>query len=173
MKDTMTMLAGHATHQPRRPRRLVRLLFRLPIFIYRCHLGWLLGHRFLLLTHRGRKSGVTYATMLEVLHYDPATRESVVLSGRGMRADWYRNIASHPALAVRTGRLCYAPAHRVLSREEAAVAACFTREHPWAARLIIPVLKRLRWSAGDRQGERGLPPDVALVAFRPRSCEEV
>ncbi len=171
MKDTMTMLAGHATYQPRRPRRLVRLLFRLPIFIYRCHLGWLLGHRFLLLTHRGRRSSATHETMLEVLHYDPATRESVVLSGMGTRADWYRNIEAHPALAVRTGRLHYAPAHRVLTRAEVgAVMARFAREHSWEARLMAPVLKRLGWSAGDGQRERGLSPDVVLVAFRPRSA---
>lgn len=172
MKDRMTMLAGHATHQLRRPRRLVRLLFRLPIFIYRCHLGWLLGHRFLLLTHRGCRSGATHTTMLEVLHYDPATRESVVLSGMGTRADWYRNIEAHPALAVRTGRLCYTPAYRVLTRGEVeAVAARFAREHPWEVRLMAPVLKRLGWSAGDGQGGRGLPPNVVLVAFRPRSSE--
>ncbi len=171
MKHTMTMLAGHATHQLRRPRRLVRLLFRLPIFIYRCHLGWLLGHRSLLLTHRGRRTGATHATMLEVLHNDPATRESIVFSGMGTRADWYRNIEAHPALAVRTGRLRYGSSHRVLTRAEvSAVMARFAREHPLEARLMMPVLKRLGWSAGDGQRERGLSPDVVLVAFRPRSA---
>jgi hypothetical protein len=41
--------------------------FRLPIHLYRLDLGWLLGHRVLLLSHRGRKSGLIRATPLEVV----------------------------------------------------------------------------------------------------------
>jgi hypothetical protein len=72
-----------------RPRGFFRLLMRLPIYLYRLDLGWLLGHRFLLVTHRGRRTGLLRQTVVEVLHYDPATRESVVLSALGERADWY------------------------------------------------------------------------------------
>ncbi len=172
MSDSMTTVAGHTPH-PRRPHGLFRLVFRLPIFIYHCHLGWLLGHRFLLLTHRGRKTGAVHETMLEVLHYDPVTCESVALSGMGTRADWYRNLEAHPAVSVRTGRRRYTPTHRVLSRTESAtVAVRFAREHPWEARLMKPVLKWLGWS-GDGPSSRGFPPNVVLVAFRPRSREEV
>lgn len=57
-----------------RPRGLVKRLLRLPALLYERDLGWLLGHRFLLLTHRGRTSGRTYRTVLEVLQFDPATR---------------------------------------------------------------------------------------------------
>src|SRR5436309_365284 len=43
-------------------------------------------------------------TVIEVLDYDPATRESVVLSALGERADWNRNIqASPPALPSAAG----------------------------------------------------------------------
>jgi deazaflavin-dependent oxidoreductase (nitroreductase family) len=169
MKEATKTQKRSAGHRSRRPHNLLRLAFRLPLFIYRCRLGWLLGHRFLLLTHRGRKSGAIHETMLEVLHYDPATCESIVFSGMGTRADWYRNIAAHPALAVRTGRQRYTPSHRVLTRQEvAAVGARFAREHPWEIRLIAPVLKRLGWSMGDTSATGGLPPDSVLVAFRPR-----
>jgi deazaflavin-dependent oxidoreductase (nitroreductase family) len=154
-------------HRPRRPRGLLRLAFRLPVLLYRCHLGWLLGHRFLLLTHRGRRTGAVHDTMLEVLLYDPTTQESIVLSGMGTRADWYRNIAANPALAIRTGRLHYLPEHRVLTRGEAAAAAArWEHAHPWEARLALPVLKRLGWAAGG-VAAHGLPPDAVLVAFRP------
>ena len=64
-----------------------RLAFRLPIYLYRLDLGRLLGHRFLLLVHRGRKSGLLRETVLEVLLHDPATNESVVLSAWGEKAD--------------------------------------------------------------------------------------
>jgi hypothetical protein len=65
----------------------LRLAFRLPIYLYRLNLGWLLGHRFLLLVHRGRRSGLRRETVLEVVRYNPATKESVVLSAWGERAD--------------------------------------------------------------------------------------
>lgn len=100
-----------------RPARVLRLLFRLPIYLYRLNLGWLVGHRGLLLVHRGRKSGRVYQTVLEVIFYDPETRESVVLSGWGEKADWYRNIKASPALEVQTGRQRYVPSQRFLAPE--------------------------------------------------------
>jgi hypothetical protein len=52
---------------PSRPNRVLGYVLRLPSYLYRLRLGGLLGHRFLLLTHRGRKSGLTRRTPLEVL----------------------------------------------------------------------------------------------------------
>lgn len=46
------------------PHGLARLLFRLPIWLFRLHLGWLAGHCFLLLTHSGRQSGLPRQTVL-------------------------------------------------------------------------------------------------------------
>jgi len=40
-------------HPPARPHGLLRSGFKLPIALYRAHLGWLLGHRILLLTPPG------------------------------------------------------------------------------------------------------------------------
>jgi hypothetical protein len=57
----------------------------LPIYLYRLDLGRLLGHRFLLLVHRGRESGLLRETVLEVLLHDPATREGVMLSAWGRK----------------------------------------------------------------------------------------
>ncbi len=57
-----------------KPSGFLRLAFRLPIYLYRLNLGWLLGHRGLLLIHRGRKSGLLRETVLEVVRYDPATK---------------------------------------------------------------------------------------------------
>jgi hypothetical protein len=59
----------------------------LPIYLYRLDLlGRLLGHRFLLLVHRRRESGLLRETVLEVLLHDPSTREGVVLSAWGRKA---------------------------------------------------------------------------------------
>ena len=161
-------LAPAATRRAK-PTGLARWGLKLPILLYRWHLGWLLGHRFLLLTHRGRKSGLLRRTVLEVVRYDAATRESVVLSGLGTVADWYRNIEAQPASAVQTGRGGYVPQQRFLTPEEAmAVAEDFARHHPIEVRLGRRVLAWLGWSdGGARATWRAMATAVPMVALRP------
>lgn len=60
-------------------------MLRLPIYLYHAGLSSLLDHRFMLLTHRGRKSGRVYETVLEVILYHPQTQTSFVASGWGIR----------------------------------------------------------------------------------------
>ena len=54
---------------------MVRRAVRAPIWLYRAHLGGFLGHQMLLLTHRGRKTGLPRQTVLEVLVYDDHSRD--------------------------------------------------------------------------------------------------
>jgi deazaflavin-dependent oxidoreductase (nitroreductase family) len=88
-------------HPPRGPSAL---LFRLPITLYRLKLGWLLGSRFLLLRHRGRRSGITRSTVLEVIHRDRGTGAYYVAAAWGERAQWYRNVLVDSRVAVTVGR---------------------------------------------------------------------
>jgi deazaflavin-dependent oxidoreductase (nitroreductase family) len=138
-----------------------------PIYLYRLGLGRLLGHRFLLLTHRGRKSGLLRRTPLEVLLYDPRTRVSVVLSAWGKKSDWYRNIEASPALEVETGGERYVPAQRFLTAEEGYGAITeYAIRHPLAARVLERAFGfRITRSEAARRAFSG---SVALVAFRPR-----
>lgn len=124
-----------------RPSRLLKLVFDAPGWLYRARLGWVLGKRILVLTHRGRKSGRPYDTLLEVMRFDSATGESVVASAYGPRADWYRNIRGEPALRVRTGGLDETRAQRFRTPGEAKEASNrFCRDHTWEARLVPKVL---------------------------------
>jgi deazaflavin-dependent oxidoreductase (nitroreductase family) len=149
-----------------KPAGALRLAFRLPIYLYRFDLGWLLGHRFLLLVHRGRKSSLLHQTMLEVVLYDPSIRESVVLSAWGEDADWYRNLQKGPAIEIRTGRESYEPLQRFLSPEEAnAPMASYERRHPWAARILGRLLGYPL--GGPEAARRAFAESVRLVAFRP------
>ena len=149
-----------------KPAGALRLAFRLPIYLYRFDLGWLLGHRFLLLVHRGRKSSLLHQTMLEVVLYDPSIRESVVLSAWGEDADWYRNLQKGPAIEIRTGRESYEPLQRFLSPEEAnAALASYERRHPWAARILGRLLGYPL--GGPEAARRAFAESVRLVAFRP------
>jgi deazaflavin-dependent oxidoreductase (nitroreductase family) len=151
-----------------RPSGALRAAFRLPIHLYRHRLGWLLGHRVLLLTHRGRRSGLVRQTPLEVVRHDPATGESVVVSAWGERADWYRNIETTSALEVRTGRERYVPEQRFLSPEEAyAEISAYERDHPLLAR-ILPRWVGLRLD-GTERARRRFAGFARMVVFRPTS----
>lgn len=153
-----------------RPSPFLKVLFDAPAWLYRVGLGRLLGKRFLALTHRGRRSGKLYETVLEVLHFDPATHESVVASAYGTGADWYRNLQAEPVLRIRTGRLDYVPEQRLFTPEEAkAAAARFCRRHPWEARLVPRVLPAIGAAVPEVSSDPvDLLASLPMVAFRPR-----
>src|ERR671925_1864100 len=88
----------------RRPGKMLRFGLRLSLWFYRFNLGWLLGSRFLMLTHTGRKSGFPHQTVIEVVQHDKQTDTFYVVSGWGEKSDWYQNIRQSPAVIVRVGR---------------------------------------------------------------------
>jgi deazaflavin-dependent oxidoreductase (nitroreductase family) len=148
----------------------LRLAFRLPIYLYRLNLGWLLGHRMLLLIHQGRRSGLLRGTVLEALLYFPATKESVVLSAWGEKAHWYRNIEATPALEVRTGGERYVPEQRFLAPDENhAMLADYRRRHPLAFRIFVRAFGYPL--GGPEAARREFASSLRLVAFRPRHVE--
>jgi deazaflavin-dependent oxidoreductase (nitroreductase family) len=125
----------------RRPYGMYRLLANAPRWFYKLHLGWVLGHRVVQITHRGRKSGLLRRTILEVLSYDPQTREVLVVSGWEGKTDWYRNIQQEPALEVRIGRVQYRPVQEFLSPQETAqLILVLFRKHPREVRFVGPLL---------------------------------
>lgn len=146
-----------------RPSPLLARLFRAPAWLYRAGLGWVLGKRFLALTHRGRTSGRTYRTVLEVVSYEATREESVVVSAYGSDADWYRNIQAERALRAQTGRHEYVPEQRFLDAEERAeTARRFCREHPWEAKLMPRVLSSIGAAVPD---DRDVDPEAILAAL--------
>lgn len=156
----------------RKPGPVLRRLLRAPGRLYDWHLGWLLGNRFLRLTHLGRRSGRTYRTMLEVIGTRPdgPDIEVIVIAGLGSSADWYRNIQAHEALEVAIGRRRFRPAHRVLDPAEAtAVLADYERRNRWIAPIVHRVLTWLiGWPYdGTGQARQRLVAQLPVVAFRP------
>jgi len=145
-------------------------LLRAPARLYDWHAGWLLGPRFVRLTHVGRRSGRRHRTILELIGSDPATGELIVLVGMGPTADWYRNIQHRPAVELATMRRRFQPVHRVLDEREAVAAlAEYERRNRWATWLIRPALG---WLAGWRydggpDARRRLAQQLPVVAFRP------
>lgn len=154
----------------RTPSPLLRGLLRLPALLYRWRLGWLLGHRFLLLTHTGRVSGRRYDTVLEVVAVRPQAREFVVVAGRGAAADWYRNVLAQPTSEVTVGSHRLPATHRVLDEVEAsATLADYERRNRWARPVVRALLGWLvgwRYDGGPQARDR-LARELPLVAFRP------
>ncbi len=130
------------SRSPRRPPRgLQRLVWRMPILLYRLGLGWLLGRRFLLLTHIGRKTGRPRQAVLEIVEHDPAAEIYYVASGFGPRSDWYRNILKTPQVTIQVGNRRMRAVARPLSPEESGeIMARYARRHPTAARRLARVL---------------------------------
>lgn len=156
--------------EARRPGPVARWFLRAPARLYDWKLGWLLGHRFLRLTHVGRRSGRHYRTMLEVIGTRRTANEVIVIAGLGPTADWYRNLQVRPPIEVAIGRRTFQPEYRVLGQAEA-VAALADYEH--RNRWVRPVLRRvLSWLVGwkydgSADARQRLARELPCVAFRP------
>jgi deazaflavin-dependent oxidoreductase (nitroreductase family) len=152
------------------PGPVLKRVLHLPVRLFDLHLGWLLGHRFLLLAHRGRRSGRVYRVVLEVVAWDPATREAVVMSGFGPGSQWYKNVLAGGAAEIRIGRGRFRPQTRHPEPAEAVeIFAAYERRN----RLLSPLVRRLlsrqagfRYDGSDA-GRRRLVAALPLVAFRP------
>jgi deazaflavin-dependent oxidoreductase (nitroreductase family) len=117
----------------RPPQGCLAALFRLPAHLYRWHLGWLLGSRFLLLRHRGRKTGIMHENVLEVIRRDRDGARWYVASGWGERAQWYRNIVADRRVSVTAGRRTFDADARPLSPDESRrVLDDYRERHRWA-----------------------------------------
>ena len=130
--------------------------------------GRLLGHRFLLLTHRGRRSGRIYRTTLEVLSWEPVKGEAIVMSGFGPRANWYLNTLRGGALEVQIAGQRLHPEVRTLEPEEAVrVLAAYERRNRFVAPIVRAVLSRLAGFDYDSSdgARRRLVSALPLIAF--------
>ncbi|HEX3413706.1 MAG TPA: nitroreductase family deazaflavin-dependent oxidoreductase [Stellaceae bacterium] len=153
----------------------LRRLFRAPVCLYRWNLGWLLGQRFLLLIHIGRRTGLRRNTVLEVMEYRKEGPEAVVMSAFGRNADWLRNIEATPGPEVVIGSHHFVAAHRFLDEEEAIrVITGYERRNWFVAPIIRTVLSRLLgWPYdGSMSARRRLVAQLPLTAFCPADRPE-
>jgi deazaflavin-dependent oxidoreductase (nitroreductase family) len=147
------------------PRGLARLVWRAPIWIYRLGLGGLLGERFVLLNHVGRKSGQPRQAVLEVVSHDPETGAYVVAAGFGEKSDWYQNAMVHPQVSIQVGRKRMdARAERLPLAQATQVMLDYNRRHPAALRTLAGILGyRTDGSEADVRYLAGIIPIVKLT----------
>jgi deazaflavin-dependent oxidoreductase (nitroreductase family) len=156
---------------PAKPRGLLKLAFSLPRHLYRWHLGWLLGHHFVMITHIGRKSGTIRQTVVEAINYDRRTQRCLVVAGYGERTDWYRNLQAHPALFVQVGARKYVPQQRLLSAEEMlALLQDYRQRHPQGLRLLLRAVGYPY--DGSAEGLQAVAGVLRGVAFCPQEAEQ-
>jgi deazaflavin-dependent oxidoreductase (nitroreductase family) len=159
----------------RTPHGLMRLVFKLPIWLFHVHLGWLMGDRFLLLIHTGRKSGLPRQTILEVLEHDKVTDVYYVLSGWGEKADWLRNVEKTPEVMIKVGhRQFNARAVRLESDEAESAILDYAKRNPLAIRVLPRLMGyQLDGSEADFRALAHLGIVVAFHHTSTNSAEEV
>jgi deazaflavin-dependent oxidoreductase (nitroreductase family) len=133
--------------------------------LYRLRLGWLLGRRFMLITHVGRRSGKTRRTCVMVLRFDARSGEAFVAAG-SPRADWYQNIHASPAVEVAVGARRYRPAQRFLTAEEIEQVLAWSRDHQRFHAQVQSLFFGWPWPPSDEDLHR-LSRSLGGVAFRP------
>lgn len=117
-----------------RPTGFFKWLLHTPTWLFRAHLGFVFGKRFVMVEHLGRKSGNRYRTVLEVAGRGDDGDTYIVTSGTGPKADWYRNILDGGLHAVWVGSKRHSATVRPLDAPEAAsVFATYEIAHPSAA----------------------------------------
>jgi deazaflavin-dependent oxidoreductase (nitroreductase family) len=93
-----------------------RRLFRAPLYLWRMGLGRPLSVAMLLLTTRGRRTGLPRRSLVECIE---AQGRTYITPGWGERNLWYQNILSDPRVTVqRHGETWGAEARRVTSTAE-------------------------------------------------------
>jgi deazaflavin-dependent oxidoreductase (nitroreductase family) len=120
------------------PSGVFKWFLHAPTWLYRGHLGFVMGTRFVMIEHRGRKSGSPYRTVLEVAGRYPDRDEWIVTSGTGPKADWYRNLEAGNLEAVWVGSRRSDATVRFLEAEEAgSVFHDYETAHPKTASKLM------------------------------------
>lgn len=123
------------------PRGLARLGWRAPIWFYRLGLGGLLGERFVLINHIGRKTGKLRQAVVEVVKHNEESGAYVVASGFDEKSDWYQNLMAHPEVMIQIGRKhMLARAERLPLPQATEVMLDYNHRHPAALRTLAGIL---------------------------------
>lgn len=150
---------------------LYRFGFRFPIYLYRMHLGWLLGNRFLMLTTIGRKSGKPHQSIIEVVSLDKQTGEYTIASGWGVKSDWYRNLKKNPKVLVNVGRRTFrATADQLSAGDAEKMLLRYAHDHPLAFRELARLMSG---SLGKNTQETChlLAQDIPIITLYPEPAD--
>ncbi len=149
------------------PRGFSRVLWRIPILLYRIGLGGLLGKRFLLLNHKGRKTGAPRQAVIEIVKFDSEKQRYYSVSGFGPGSDWYQNLLAQPDVAIQVGSQklnVHAVQVPVLQAQD--VLIDYNRRYPGALKELSRILG---YQIDESEADvRFLASIVPMICFEPR-----
>jgi deazaflavin-dependent oxidoreductase (nitroreductase family) len=116
-------------------------VLQLPIWLYRLNIGWIVGERFLLLEHTGRKSGALHQSVIEVVGHDRFTGAYFVVAAFGEKTDWLLNVKKDPMVTIQVKRRKIAVRARQVSEEEGIeILFKYAGRHPIAFRELTALI---------------------------------
>jgi deazaflavin-dependent oxidoreductase (nitroreductase family) len=149
-----------------KPSGLFKWLLHAPTWLYRWHLGFLMGSRFVMIEHLGRTSGKLYRTVLEVAGRYPEEIQWIVTSGTGPKADWYRNLRVGTLQAIWSGSKRSEATVRFLGAEEAAsVFHDYELNHPKTAANLMNSMG-VSYD-GTKEDRVEMMRSIPMVSFTP------
>lgn len=152
----------------KKPTGIMRALLRAPIWLYRWNLGWMMGGRFLLLTHIGRNSGLQRQTVIEVVSFDQTTGVYYVAAAWRDRSDWYRNIQLSPAVGVQVRNHRFqAHANQISMREAEARLWEYAQRHPIAFGELVTIMLGERLPQNQETCHK-VAESVPLISLTPK-----
>ena len=123
------------------PGWFMRIVFHVPIWLYRFHLGWILRDRFLMVNHVGAKTGLLRRVVVEVIKFERSEDHYWVVSGYGAHAQWYKNLVKTPAVSIQVGsRVLRVMAHEIGPEERADVLLDYLGRNPIAGKPLMRML---------------------------------
>jgi deazaflavin-dependent oxidoreductase (nitroreductase family) len=147
------------------PRGFMAWLLRTPKWLYRFHLGGLLGNHVLLLTHIGRKTGQIRQTVIELVQHDEASGVFYVASGWGEKSDWYKNIMANPSVTIQVKNKKYkAVAERVTPEMGGQIVLNYVHRYPFAQRALSRIMKFPL--DGSEESAINFGRNIPIIAFR-------
>ena len=127
----------------------------------------MMGRRFLLLIHTGRKTGLPRQTVIEVVSHDEVTGTYYVAAAWRDRSDWYRNIQQDPAVSVQVRNQKFdARAEQIPVSEGEEKLWDYAQKHPMAFGELVTLMLGERLPA-DKETCRKVADSVPLISLTP------
>jgi len=147
------------------PDGITRFILRVPVYIYRVGLGFILGQRFLMLEHTGRKTGLKHQCVLEIVFFDHDKRTYYVASGWGKRSNWLKNIEADPDVTIMIGDNKYrSVASRLNFNDSLSIMNNYSETHPAAFKILAKkILGESIASKNEKVGK--MAENVPVVGF--------
>lgn len=150
------------------PSGLLKFFFKVPLYLHKMGLGgWekLIGAEWMLIATTGRKTGKRREAMVDVMDYDKATDTYYIEAAYGARADWYRNIQSHPVFEAQVGRRKFHARAMPLSNADTGemLVQFFHRKPAYTRSVIAMVGMKFK----DEDELRALGSNLTLLAVQP------